>query len=506
MKVNIFKVSPLHVEEMLKKFSDTKVNLILESTKNIWDWKCDFYLSDDPEIKNIPWVKYYKDILAWKTIENKIYFSAYVCSKWENIFVVTHGKTHFYVRNYCESEFWLSLATRIANEKDVKQVASKRFAWKKKKEIKSYTKNTTLDPESGESIDYISAGIIDEKRSYFWDTAKFWSSVLFACKDLEIANLTDLLDRIITTCLEDPKFGIPKTEVIVNKLDIARYDVELLGKINQSNGDVETTSDSHDIVWVDFVFSWDEHYAISYPWIKTSHVDSLDITVLRDFIKTNYINSNDVFDIKVKIEKEDQKSYFKKLKQHLDYVIEDENIVLQNWKWIRFNEDYINELNISVDSLEIEPTESEFQEILTTETIFNDSSLNTNLTTYSYTWGDKDFSKLKVKWNYKVEAWDLQKWDTVYAVKFWTTQKLVYVCNQAIATLEIIRNKSSLKKLDNPPKKYCLWLWFEREDLPSKISEINSIILKQQIDTFARKCRELWIEPMLKFSKRSKPE
>lgn len=508
MKVNIFKIPLNNLPWMLKKFSEEKVKLLLKHTEQNWDWKCDFFLSENPEIKEIPWVKYYDTILWDDVIENKVYFAVYLCSKWDDVFAITYWKSHFYVRNYCDSDFGLNMAKRIANEKDVKQIASKRFAWKKKKEIKSFTKNTKLDNESWESIDYINSSIIEEKQSYFGNNSKFGASLLVSREDLLVSNITELLDEISRTLLEESRFEIPKTEEIKNKDDIKLYNNELISKFNkvEDENNVETTLDSHDIVWVDFVFSWNEKYIINYFGVKSDEVDSITIDLIRKFINENNIDINHLFDISIKVIKEDQKTYSKKLKDFIEYTIEDKNIIFQYWKWIKFNEEYIDQINTSVDSIEIDVTETEFEEIKIWETEFNNPSINTNLTKYSYISSDKDFSKLKIKWstNIKVEAWDLQKWDTVYAVKFWTPQKLVYVCNQAINTLEIIRNKSNLKKLSNSPKKYCLWLWFDNKNTINLISEVNSIILKQQIDIFSRKCREIWIEPMLKFSKRVK--
>jgi hypothetical protein len=66
--------------------------------------------------------------------------------------------------------------------------------------------------------------------------------------------------------------------------------------------------------------------------------------------------------------------------------------------------------------------------------------------------------------------------------------------------LEIIRNNANLKKLDQEVRAYCLWLGLKRKRQVSKISEINSIILKQKIEAWARKCRDLNIEPKLKLS------
>jgi hypothetical protein len=102
----------------------------------------------------------------------------------------------------------------------------------------------------------------------------------------------------------------------------------------------------------------------------------------------------------------------------------------------------------------------------------------------------------------KVEAWDLHRGSTVYAVKFGTAQKLGYVCDQADNVLEIIRNNANTQKLNQPFTSYCLWLGFRLKSIPNPISQTNSIILKQKIDAWARRCRVLGLEPKLKFSRR----
>jgi hypothetical protein len=49
---------------------------------------------------------------------------------------------------------------------------------------------------------------------------------------------------------------------------------------------------------------------------------------------------------------------------------------------------------------------------------------------------------------------------------------------------------------------YCLWLGVKTVTIPAHMSKVNSIILKQKIDAWARRCQELGIEPKLKFSRR----
>jgi len=139
------------------------------------------------------------------------------------------------------------------------------------------------------------------------------------------------------------------------------------------------------------------------------------------------------------------------------------------------------------------------EEISSEEGDFNTSK---EVAALGYVTADKDFSKIRTRVSTPIEAWDLQRGDTVYAVKFGIAQKLGYICDQATAVLEIIRNNANVKKLDPNWRAYCLWLGVKTATIPAHMSDVNSIILKQKIDAWARRCRELGIEPRLKFSRR----
>jgi uncharacterized protein (TIGR04141 family) len=252
---------------------------------------------------------------------------------------------------------------------------------------------------------------------------------------------------------------------------------------------------------VDFVFSGNEQYTLTaahhHPRILGEA--DLDLEALRDYIKDEAIGRNEILGIRVKVENEGQRTYSKTLKDSLDYIVDGENVMLSRGQWLRFNEDYVDQLNSSVDGITIEPTEPEFQEIGTGEPAFNNS---TDIAALGYVKADKDFSKIRTRASTPIEAWDLRRGDTVYAVKFATAQKLGYVCDQANAVLEIIRNNANVKKLDPGWRAYCLWLGFMTVTTPTRMSEVNSIILKQKMDAWARGCRNLGIEPKLKFSRR----
>lgn len=202
-------------------------------------------------------------------------------------------------------------------------------------------------------------------------------------------------------------------------------------------------------------------------------------------------------DIRVKILQDDARPYSKTLKQSLDFTLDDERVMLADGEWKEFNEDYLTQLHTYIDDvITIDPTlEDDLKEISADEPTFN-----TNAQQHGYTHADTDFSILGLP-GHTVEAWDLKKDKTAYAVKFGSAQKLGYVCDQAVNTLEIMRNAPEYRStLDFDA--YCLWLGIERVNMPNKLSEIASIIFKQKIETWARKCREMGISPLVRLSKK----
>ncbi len=114
---------------------------------------------------------------------------------------------------------------------------------------------------------------------------------------------------------------------------------------------------------------------------------------------------------------------------------------------------------------------------------------------------DKDFSIFKTKSKTSIEAWDLKRGNTVYAVKFGTAQKLGYVCDQAMAVLELMRNKAGVKEIPDF-ESYCLWLGYRGQKLPASVADTGSIILKQKIEAWARATEALGLTPVLKLSRR----
>jgi uncharacterized protein (TIGR04141 family) len=498
MKLNIFSVPSANVSAMKDKFDSVGLKAIYNGSES--PWKTTIYFTEGEEPNPIPWVGTFAEFFGDEQFLNLIYFGAYVFEQENRCFVLTYGKTHFYVRPFSDNDFGIEVAKRIANENDIKQKATKKFAGKRKREIRSHTSNTQLDIESGESVDYLRAAIAEHAQKGFGRTGKFGSSVLLNAP-IGKEEIGDLLTDLATTLGEPPAFALPRTAVIADEVQVTQYDDLLLDSIVADDDHPEFTHSSHEIVGVDFVFSGNEQFTLKCRGHSAQELgdEELDLAALRSYIKSEHIAREEIFDIRIKVDNEGQKSYSKSLKDALEFIVDGENVMLAQGKWLRFNEDYIDQLNTYVDGIDIEDTEPEFEAVSTIEGDFNDSGEVKGL---GYAKADKDFSKIRTRIPTLIEAWDLRKDATVFAVKFGTAQELSYVCDQAIAVLEVIRNNANVKQLDPGWRAYCLWLGFKLVKVPVRISESKSIILKQKIEAWARRCRELGIEPRLKFSRR----
>ena len=217
---------------------------------------------------------------------------------------------------------------------------------------------------------------------------------------------------------------------------------------------------------------------------------------LKNYITSNNVATQDVLRIKVAHEQEGRPKYTQEIKQALDFIADTERVILSNGRWMRFNQDYLEFLDEYIQSIRVEQVENEFSQVSGGEPEFNVSKA---IKDAGYATADKDFSVFRTRSSTPVEAWDLQKGVCVYAVKFGTAQKLGYVCDQATAVLELLRNRANVNKVPNFDQ-YCLWLGYKAKNPVTDISKSGSIILKQKIETWARKARELGIEPVLKIS------
>ncbi len=490
MKLNIFQIPKEDVAPLLEKFTSVGLRRIHHEKKKEWDTH--FFFSKNAQPIPIPWIATYSDFFPDPKPENKMFYGAYLWIKDEVCLVISYGKTHFYLRQFCDHDFGTEIAKRIADQDDTRQKSSKKFAGRKKKEIKSYAKNSHLDIESGESVDYLQAAVIKDYKDTFGVSGKFGSSVLLS-PDIEKDELPGFLDDLILVLEKPELFKLPRTTVLSASSATKSYENKLIRDIRAENAEFELNH--HELVGTDFVFTGQEKYSYSYHGRNS---DVFDLLLMRDvnaFVDAYSIPNEEILNIKVHVSREDARSYAKPLREAIDYVVDEKNVLLTRGTWMHFNEDYIDQLDEYIDAIDIEEVEDRFRVVTNSEGDFNKS-----LESHGFEVADKNFSKIKVKSGTQIEAWDLKKGDCVYAVKRGTTQDFGYVLDQASNTLILINKKANIKKLDSNFKSYCVWLIFKRKSMPPKLSEIKSIIFKQKLEAWARLSWEFGITPKVSMS------
>jgi len=109
-----------------------------------------------------------------------------------------------------------------------------------------------------------------------------------------------------------------------------------------------------------------------------------------------------------------------------------------------------------------------------------------------------DKSLIMLDGKYRWETMDLYKDETLYFVKIGTPQKLAYVVDQAVNTVQILQQYKRELDINGKVynvKKICLWLILERKRKITTLSDINSIILHMKLVDWKKSVTNAGYEP-----------
>lgn len=476
IRYNLYRLRKESQGELIKKLES--VNLALVGTKNIDGFELSFYFSRQPDIVGIWWADTYKDFFEGvETPQNQIYFAVLLISTDKLLYAISLGKSHFYLKPFCDSDFGLDLAQRIADNGDVRIKTSKLYKTAKSKIITTFQKGSRISYDSGESMHYLKLKTLDEKA---WGrVAAFGGSVQLSLP-LTPSQLPTLINRIEQELAKPPLFEIPKAEVVRGEDTKKSLDKKLaealLGRVTSSSVNVEEFS----VSGVDFIFS-DRNY---YSFFCRGHsgdkeeVGELTIEELVEFAQRRQVDlATGINDILVYCENEQGKGHSEPLKCYLDYVDEDRYCLIDG-KWHRFNASYVKYLESEVDSLS--PCYDQQYDIRsgTDEDSFNSQREISD--------GFVNLHKNEVMLDskYRVEFADLYGNETLFFVKIGNPQKMAYVVDQALSTLGIVQNNAGSVTVSGGPvsvKTFSLWMILDRRTKINKLSEVNSIIFHMKL-------------------------
>jgi len=494
-KFNLYKIKTDQKDNLVKKIKDVGLKKI--GNKTIDGFNLDFYFSNEPEPIPIWWTEIYKDFFGEiEKPKNKIYFATLLVYNSQVVYAVSLGKTHFYLKHFCDSDFGLNLAERIADDTNTKIKNSKFYKSRKNKILTTYQEGSGIDFDSGESIHYLRAKTID--KANWGENASFGQSVQFSI-EIKPENLPDFIKKIEEILKQPQRIKLPKVilmqdEETQNKLD------NLLAKALTSSSQSSTTVQESDITLsgVDFIFSDQYEYSFYVKGVRDSYTDKGDLTLdrLRQFISKKEINlETQLNDVRVKVHNEFGRDFSVSLKETLDFVEEKERHCLIDGKWYQFNQSYLDFLKEEVDSIDFksqedvsDKTEQEFNQRKGLEGFVNCDRLNETLCK-----------------KYKVEKVDLYKDKMLYFVKFGNPQKMNYVVDQAINTVKLLQNNQSKIQINGEERvveTICLWLVFDRKQKFNKLSELNSLIFHMKLADWKRLVQDARYKPMIYVSYR----
>lgn len=473
-KLNIYKINIVNKTALINKLHS--VNLEQTGNIEINNYQLEFYLSTNPDSVEIWWTEFYNRFIQnIPPPENLIYYGCLLIHNNEICYVISLGKTHFYLKDFCDSEFGINLAERIIDIDNLRLKNSKFYKSKKNKTITSFSNNTSLDYDSGESLHFLKSKTINP--SQWGNIASFGHSVQLNL-DINIDELPSLISRIESKLRDPVLTNFPKAELIKDSAEIERLD--LLVSTAILNSDPNVGNEEFDLSGIDFIFTDNATFEFKLKGGESQSEIYADLSIenLKEYIVQNNIDLlRNLNNIQVKFLREEGRNFTKNVKTILQYITDDRETLIDG-KWHKFNQSYINLLNDKVKKIPLnyDPTKNH------TGTI-DEAEFNNDREDDGYR--NLHTENIVLARRYKVEKMDLYKDNTLYFVKKGTPQKLNYVIDQAMNTLKLLKNNEFVITENGDRmeiKKICLWFLTDRVNNIDNLSDFNSLIFIMKLN------------------------
>ena len=520
-KYNLYRVEPDRYLSLLTNFEEAGFKKIGE-TESVRGFDLTFYLVQGHPLPP-SWTKLYQRFIPKDlNLKNQFHSAALVIRNTEHCYVVTIGRAFHPVQKVCDKEFGLNLAERIVDESEVKQKASRFFQSQRSKTIQSFLKNNPFAYDSGESVTYLKART---KEPNLWgEKAEFGVSFRFSSKR-EPGRLPEVVEEIILQLGRDGDFSFPRTKMVSDeKIELA-LDQILLDRItSRSDEDFrEIEFEDFQLNGCDFKFhDADEFFFHLFRKKKKtiSKVDSLSLDALQSYIHAQRVTPEKIlYQVRLEAKSPDRKPEVLKLKELLDVVIEhnSKSYCLLYGEWFEFSRSYLDFLNEQIDNMEFE-TANEFNfiedkseadrkgeqgERRRDEEWFLDKVVSKNGEYQQF--HKADFSKgiRKMRQKHNVEFMDLARKQELYIVKRGSTQNQGYAIDQAIGTVNLLKELKFQFYHNNKryrPKKVCIWMVLNRANPIQALSDLKSTIFKMKLVEFKRVAQDAGLQPEIRVS------
>ncbi|EEH1496960.1 TIGR04141 family sporadically distributed protein, partial [Salmonella enterica] len=289
--------------ELTKKI--IKEGLVEQKTILHQSYQLKFYFSDKLKGNEVWWWDVFSDFFN-EEIEkphNIFYFGLLIGFKEkdpENCYLISLGKSHFYLSKFIEADFGLNVAMRIANDENILLKKSRFFCGGKSQEASSYSQFVQGAYFPGESIEHLKTKA-KETDKWGCNNITFSDSIQLSLDGAPTA-LVDVFNDIDSSLATKEKIEFPKSEKITDESKIDELDNYLLQSIITDDAKViidEIQSFGASIVINNSLTFFKLHTKVegSGKYLQSSDkINDIKIADVKKFIKNNNIKDvNKVF-------------------------------------------------------------------------------------------------------------------------------------------------------------------------------------------------------------------
>jgi len=528
---NIYRMPCKLLPDLTKKI--IKEGLIEQKTILHKTYQLKFYFSDKLKGNEVWWWDVFSDFFkdGIEKPHNIFYFGLLIGFKEkdpENCYLISLGKSHFYLSKFIETDFGLNVAMRIANDENILLKKSRFFCGGKSQEASSYSQFVQGSYFPGESIEHLKT---KAKETDKWGANNItFSDSIQLTLDGDPTALVDVFNDIDSSLATKEIIEFPKSEKITDELKIEELDERLLNSILTENANViidEIQSFGASIIINNALTYFKLHTKTegsSKYHQSASKINDIKITDIKGFINNNAIT--DINKVYVKITNEANNGHTVSLKEILSitYTEVSEHYFLKRGVWNRFNTAFMkylyNSLGNIVFEIKNDLKEDEFKawQVIKAQQIakgtskdkldyreyyFNEKMANEE----GYTLLDRQLKKIpslrKGGKDYNVEVADLYKHGALIAVKISDKpHDLIYNIQQSITTIQKIKRGSMEFKRSVTD----VVLWIATTKKVKELIDINSIQFLLAIQTWKEVVEGFNLKPKIYYSHHDIPK
>jgi len=510
-----------------------KEGLVEQKTITHQSYKLKFYFSDNLKGNEVWWWDVFSDFFndTIKKPHNIFYFGLLIGFKEidpENCYLISLGKSHFYLSKFIEADFGLNVAMRIANDENILLKKSRFFCGGKSQEASSYSQFVQGSYFPGESIEHLKTKA-KETEKWGCNNITFSDSIQLSLEGAPTA-LVDVFNDIDLSLATKEKIEFPKSEKIADESKIDELDKNLLQSILTDDVSViidEIQSFGASIVINNSLTFFKLHTKVegSGKYLQSANkVNDIKITDVKEFIKNN--NIKDVNKIFVKITNENNSGHTALIKEILSITYSEgsEHYFLRKGGWCRFNSAFMKYLSTSLANIifeikdDLKETDFKAWQVKKAEQIAEGTSkdkleyrefyFNEKLSDEEgYTLLDRQLKKIKSLRDdgkdYNVEVADLYKNGEIIAVKISDKpHDLIYNIEQSKTTIQTI--KGGVVNFEETITDVVLWI--STTTKAQKLVDINSIQFLLAIQSWKEVVEGFNLKPKIYYSYHDRPK